>query len=523
MNIEINEGFQQVYDALEKGENVFLTGRAGTGKSTFLRYFLEQTQKHCVVLAPTGVAALNVEGQTIHSFYGIFPAHTLEDIPEILKRKGDRLYEVLSHLDMIIIDEISMVRADLLDMVDTLTRRVFADFGGKKTKYRQTLPFGGIQLFFIGDLYQLPPVVTSREKEIFSSLYESPYFFSARCYSQLNMKLYELEKVYRQKDTLFIGILNRIRNGTVTDEDIALLNKRVNPGFTPQEKQYVYLTTHNDIVDEINQSELEKLPGKKHVYEGLIEGDFPQKDIPTDEVLTLKKGAQVMFLVNHPWGLWVNGSIGRVIFCREEVVTVELEDGTEVDVEPYTWVNYHYEIEGKTVKKKAMGKFTQLPLRLAWGITIHKSQGKTFSHVFLDMGRGAFATGQTYVALSRVTSLEGLVLKHPIKKSHVKIDWHIIRFMTGTKYAQAHTLQSLETKREILLQAIRTQSTLEIVYLKSDDTKSVRKILPRWMGEMEYHNKSFEGLRALCFQTNEERTFRVDRILEVHILSEEKK
>ncbi len=520
MKIEINEGFRQVLDALEKGENVFLTGKAGTGKSTLLRYFLEHTKKRCAVLAPTGVAALNVEGQTIHSFYGIFPGHTEQDIPEILKRKGERLYEVLSRLDMIIIDEISMVRADLLDMIDAITRRVFADFGGKKAKSRQSLPFGGMQLFFIGDLYQLPPVVTSGEKEIFTSLYESPYFFSSISYPALNMTLYELEKIYRQKDTIFIEILNRIRNGTVTDEDIAILNERVNPDFTPGETQYVYLTTHNEIVNEINQRELQKLPGKKYTYKAVVEGDFNEKDMPTDEVLTLKHGAQVMFLVNHPWGFWVNGTIGRVVSCGEEMVTVELEDGTEVDVEPYTWVNYRYEIEGKTVKKEAIGQFTQFPLRLAWSITVHKSQGKTFTHVFLDMQRGAFATGQTYVALSRVTSLEGLVLKHPLKKSHVKIDWHIIRFMTQTKYTRAHTLQTLDTKREILAQAIKTRSEVEIVYLKSDDTKSVRKIRPIWMGEMQYHGKSFEGLRAWCFQVGEERIFRVDRILEIHIPSE---
>jgi len=524
MSIEINKDFTQVLEALQRGENIFLTGKAGTGKSTFLRYFLETSKKSIVVLAPTGVAALNVEGQTIHSFYGIFPVNTERDIPEILERRGHVLYDILSQTDLLVIDEISMVRADLLDMMERITREVFSKGKRKHERERASLPFAGIQLLFIGDLYQLPPVLKSTEKEFFSTMYDSPYFFSAKCYPSLAMKIYELEKIYRQSDKVFIDILNRIRNGTVTEEDIAILNERYDPHFEPGEKQYVYLTTHNDIVDEINQRELAKLPSAERIYRGKIQGEFSEKDMPTDEELVLKKGAQVMFLTNEPSGAWVNGTIGRVLACGRDVVEVELEDGTEVEVHPYTWTSYRYETVGKNeVKKTAIGSFTQFPLRLAWSITVHKSQGKTFSHVILDMKRGAFASGQTYVALSRVTSLDGLVLKHPIKKSRVKVDFHIVRFMTGQRYKQAEETSPMEEKRRLLEEAIVQKKLLEIVYLKADDTKSQRVIQPLFVGNMEYHGKTFEGLRAFCYAAGEERTFRLDRILEIYELSSQEK
>lgn len=524
MSIEINKDFTQVLEALQRGENIFLTGKAGTGKSTFLRYFLETSEKNIVVLAPTGVAALNVEGQTIHSFYGIFPVNTERDIPEILGRNGHVLYDILSETDLLVIDEISMVRADLLDMIEKITREVFSKSKRKQDRERASLPFAGIQLLFIGDLYQLPPVLKSTEKESFSTMYDSPYFFSAKCYPSLAMKIYELEKIYRQNDKVFIDILNRIRNGTVTEEDIAILNERCDPDFEPGEKQYIYLTTHNDIVDEINQRELQKLPSSEKTYQGKIQGEFSEKDMPTDYELVLKKGAQVMFLTNEPSGAWVNGTIGRVLHCGRDVVEVELDDGTEVEVHPYTWTSYRYETVGKNeVKKTPTGSFTQFPLRLAWSITVHKSQGKTFSHVILDMKKGAFASGQTYVALSRVTSLEGLVLKHPIRKSHVKVDSHIIHFMTGARYQQAEEASPLEEKRSLLQKAIDEKKLLEMVYLKPDDTKSRRVILPLFVGTMEYHGKTFEGLRAFCHLSGEERTFRLDRILEIHELSSQEK
>ncbi|MFN4217569.1 MAG: WYL domain-containing protein, partial [Brevinematales bacterium] len=414
----------------------------------------------------------------------------------------------------------SMVRADLLDMIERITREVFLKSRKKADKERASLPFAGIQLLFVGDLYQLPPVLKSTEKEWFSSLYNSPYFFSAQCYSSLQMKMYELTKIYRQNDKVFVDILNRIRNGMVNEEDMRILNERYDPYFEPGDKQYVYLTTHNDIVDEINQRELAKLPSGEQIYRGKIQGEFSEKEMPTEEELVLKKGAQVMFLTNEPSGAWVNGTIGRVVACGKDVVEVELEDGTEVDVTPYTWTSYRYESLGKNeVKKIPIGSFIQFPLRLAWSITVHKSQGKTFSHVILDMNRGAFASGQTYVALSRVTSLEGLVLKHPLKKSHIKVDYRIVHFMRGSRDHQIGEMDPIEEKRSLLQKAIDEKKPLEMVYLKPDDTESRRVILPLFVGTMEYHGKTFEGLRAFCQLTGGERTFRLDRILEIHDIS----
>jgi len=516
MRIEVNEDFCRVLDAIEKKENIFLTGKAGTGKSTFLRYFVENTSRTVVVLAPTGVAALNVEGQTIHSFYGIFPSDTMDDSEEILRRRGYFLSEMLPDIDILVVDEISMVRADVLDMMDHLTRQVFARSRRKSERQRASLPFGGIQLLFIGDLYQLPPVLKTTEKEIFATRYESPYFFSANCYPSLSMRVYELEKIYRQNDEVFIRILNRIRTGSITEEDFSILNERYNPDFEPGDQQYIYLTTHNDIVDTINKRELEKLPGSEKIYTGKIQGEFSPKDMPTESNLTLKKGAQVMLITNDPAGEWVNGTIGKVTHCHKEMVEVELENGREVEVSPWTWSSYRYEIgDNNTVKKIPVGTFTQLPLRLAWGITVHKSQGKTFSHVILDMQRGAFASGQTYVALSRVRDLQGLVLKHPLKKNHIMVDRRIVAFMRQAKYQDVEMPQP--EKRQILEEAILENRPLEILYVKADDTQSRRVIIPRFVGEMEYHGKTFVGVRAFCFSSGEERTFRLDRIVEVRI------
>ena len=432
--LELNNQFLKAYRFIETtNKNVFITGKAGTGKSTLLTYFRQNTSKQSVVLAPTGVAALNIQGQTIHSFFGFKPDITLNKVRKVGKRQG-RDGEIYKKLDTIVIDEISMVRADLLDCVDKFMR-----LNGKAAR----LPFGGAQMVFIGDLYQLPPVVAAEERQVFKDNYNSPYFFDAKLFEQgFAMELVELAKVYRQDDERFVTVLNAIRNNTATEAHLTILNEKCDPDFEPPAGDlYIYLTTTNAMASEINEARLKSLGGKPVVAEGLVSGVFAGKSFPTDISLKLKVGAQVMLLNNDGAGRWVNGSIGVITGIHDEgeiVLEVELTSGNTVEVSPYTWelFNFTFDLEKKGIVAQKVGSFTQLPLRLAWAITIHKSQGKTFPKIILDIGKGTFAHGQTYVALSRATSLEGLVLKKPLKKSHVFIDWKVADFIG--KYRDKH-------------------------------------------------------------------------------------
>ncbi len=454
MNIEINRDFKIALDLIDKGENIFVTGKAGTGKSTFLRYFMEKTTTSFIVLAPTGVAALNVGGQTIHSFFKILPQESASDIDEIIKRHGTEEIEIFKKIDLIIIDEVSMLRADLFDLMDLILSRIL-----KKKK-----PFAGKQLLLVGDLYQLPPVVTSKEKKAFAELYDSPYFFSAEVYDRLNIKIVEFEKIYRQKDSEFINILNRIRNGTVTDEDIDLINTRCKEDYLKEKDFFVYLTPYNEIARKINEEKLSSLKGKEYVFKAEIDGEFDEGYFPTDQVLSLKKNAQVMLLTNNWDGGWVNGTIGKILDVEdEESIIVETEDGLDVKVSPFEWNIFEYEYNriNRNIKKRVIGSFRQFPLRLSWAITIHKSQGKTFSNVVLDIGKGTFSPGQTYVALSRCTSLDGLYLKKPLSKKHIFIDRRIIKFMTESRYRQSEVEIPMEKKIEIIRNAILNKQKLE--------------------------------------------------------------
>ncbi|MEO0164633.1 MAG: AAA family ATPase [candidate division WOR-3 bacterium] len=510
INIEFNDEFKKALALMENTDkNVFVTGKAGTGKSTLLEYFRSITSKKIVVLAPTGVAALNVQGETIHSFFGFKPDVTIKTVKK-LKPEDARIYR---ELDAIIIDEISMVRADLLDCVDHFLR-----LNGKDSNK----PFGGIQMIFIGDLYQLPPVVTSKEKKIFSEYYKSAYFFDAKVFKDLPVEFVELEKVYRQKDANFIELLNRIRNNTVTEEDIRLLNTRVGAQLKKGKNDFVvYLTTLNEVAHRINEECLQKLPGKVYQWTADIEGEFDKNSFPTDYILTIKPGAQVMMLNNDSMGRWVNGSIGRVLNVRYskkegcDTIAVQLQDDNIEYVTPFTWEIFHfyYNENTKTIESETVGKFTQYPLKLAWAVTIHKSQGKTFDKVIIDLGRGTFAGGQVYVALSRCTSFEGISLSKPIKKGHIFTDWKIVKFLTNFQYKLSEREISLEKKIEIIENAIARGALLEIVYLKPNDEKSKRIIQPYEVGEFDFQNKKFLGVRAYCEKRKEERTFRIDRIL----------
>jgi len=519
--LELTPQFKKTLKLLdETGQSLFITGRAGTGKSTLLDYFRQTTPKKVVVLAPTGVAALNVKGQTIHSFFSFRPDIT----PEKVKRLPALKQKLIKSLDALIIDEISMVRADLLDCVDLALRlnRGFED-----------LPFGGLQMILIGDLYQLPPVVTPREQAVFSGHYESPYFFSAGVFRDKNFRLeyIELDKVFRQKDQTFLELLNAIRNRSISEEQLARLNSRCLPGFKPKEGEfYITLTSTNEAADDLNQEQLNRLPGETRSYQGEMEGEFDQAYLPTSQVLTLKEGAQVMLLTNDSYGRWVNGSIGRIeeIIRPEEgaeVIMVRLSSGELVDILPHQWEIFHFEYDQKKNKivSRVVGIFIQYPLRLSWAVTIHKSQGKTFDRVVVDIGRGAFAHGQVYVALSRCTSFEGLVLKKPIKKGHILMDYRVVRFLTRFQYEQASEKLPVEVKRKRIREAIKDNQWLEMIYLKPDDTKSQRVVRPVALSRMEYGGKSFEGLRAFCFLRQEERTFRLDRILELKVIEPQEK
>ena len=433
IKLEINEEFKKSINLMEQPDtNLFITGKAGVGKSTLLMHFCENTKKSYVVLAPTGVAALNVKGQTIHRFFNFYVDITPNQISkgEVKPKKSDK--ELYRKLETIIIDEISMVRADLLDCIEIFLRK----YGPKPNTV-----FGGVKMIFIGDLYQLPPVVISKEKEIFENHYESPYFFSSHAIKGTEIKIIELEKIYRQKDVTFIRLLNKIRNNSVDDADIQKLNQRYNPDYNEKESGLsINLTSTNNKAGEINNDYLSKIKNKEYTARGQVLGEFDKSSYPTLLELKYKVGAQVMMLNNDSKNRWVNGTIGIIenrLFDEGDGQTYLIirfsEKNKSYKVKPHEWEisKYYYDTSG--IRSEVMGSFIQFPIRLAWAITIHKGQGKTFNNVVIDIERGVFATGQMYVALSRCTSFEGIVLKKQIKKNHIRTDYRIFKFLTGDK------------------------------------------------------------------------------------------
>lgn len=400
----------------ETGVSVFLTGKAGTGKTTFLRHIVEETAKRCAIVAPTGVAAVNAGGVTIHSFFQLPLCPYLPDvkelvteyqIPEKYRSLRKERVRILRTLDLLIIDEISMVRADLLDAVDATLRR-----------YRRSdKPFGGVQLLMIGDIQQLPPVVTEAEKPFMDKVYPSSFFFNSKALGRLPYIVIELTRIYRQTDAEFMDILNDIRSGMPGRDTLEKLNRRFNPGFVPPENEHwIRLTTHNYQADAVNKAKMDALDEKAFTFEAEIEGNYPESAYPADTSLTLKKGAQVMFTRNDSSGerLYYNGKIGMVTEVDPQIVVTD-EEGNAIVVLQEKWENIKYEIskEDNEIRATSDGSFTQYPLRLAWAITIHKSQGLTFDKVMIDAGK-AFSFGQVYVALSRCRTLEGIVLSSPV-------------------------------------------------------------------------------------------------------------
>ena len=409
------------------GRSVFLTGKAGTGKTTFLRYIIQTTSKRTVVLAPTGVAAINAGGSTIHSFFQLPLCPYLPDVkglvteyqmPERHKSLKKERIKMIRTLDLLVIDEISMVRADLLDAVDMTLR-----------KYRRNdRPFGGVQLLMIGDAQQLSPVVRESERQYISQVYKSPYFFHSKALQKLSYVTIELQKVHRQQDQSFVNILNGIRENNPTQEILQALNSRVRAYEADDE--VIRLTTHNAQADKVNESKLDALLGDAVTFGADITGEFPENSYPADEVLTLKKGAQVMFIRNDSDAGFYNGKIGKVTdISANGQVTVTDSDGMDIIVEPTEWTNSQYVLndESGEIEQSVVGTFRQLPLRIAWAITIHKSQGLTFDKVIIDAG-SAFAFGQVYVALSRCRTLEGISLESPIRMSSIYSDMNVADF-----------------------------------------------------------------------------------------------
>lgn len=431
--IEHNEVFDLAYRFVtETNENIFLTGKAGTGKTTFLKYLKENSAKNILVAAPTGVAAINAGGVTLHSLFQL-PFHpflpTKNNREDLLAkiRQNKQKQQLLRKMELLVIDEISMVRCDVMDAIDTILRSIRRNYH---------LPFGGVQLLFIGDLHQLPPVAQNQEWNILSEYYESPFFFDSLAIKEQLPLLIELTEIYRQKEDGFVRLLNKVRNNHMDADDFEDLHLRFDPDFRPdREEKFITLTSHNRQADQINDQELYKLSAEKFIYKAVVEDDFPESMYPADFELCLKEGAQVMFLKNDPvMKRYYNGKIGVVKELTKDKIIVDC-DGFEIEVAKEIWENNRYTVnrsDGK-LEQQALGTFIQYPLRLAWAITIHKSQGLTFEKVMIDAG-AAFSSGQVYVALSRCTSLDGIVLLSKIAPSAIHSNDNVIKGQQSLSY-----------------------------------------------------------------------------------------
>ena len=447
----MTEEFKQALDLMEKGENIFLTGKAGSGKSTLIREFLSSTNRIVEKVAPTGIAALNIDGYTIHKLFGLRPTTTLKSLVEGKEFIPHRSRETIEKIDTLIIDEASMLRADLFDIIVWALKK----YG--KNKFAQ---FGGVQIILVGDLFQLPPVVTSKENSFFSTYYDTPYFFSAKNYTDDTFSTIELTKVFRQTgDDTFVNILNAIREGYLDDEMLETLNTRHNSNFSfPPGEMWVTLTATNKVANERNTQELSRINSQEFTSTAMIIGDTKGFTYPTEQILRYKVGSQIMMINNASNGQWVNGTIATITNVdssnpQAPLISARTEDGRIISFSYNTWEITSPRAGKHGLDYDVIGSFTQLPFKLAWAITIHKSQGQTLNNAVIDLTGGTHATGQLYVALSRCTSLNGMVLQKPIRKSDLKVDDRVQDFMKN--------VTNMDTMYDKII--------VECIYVKNDD------------------------------------------------------
>jgi GTPase SAR1 family protein len=490
--------------------HIFLTGRAGTGKTTFLKSIIQQTFKNTVVAAPTGIAAINAGGVTLHSLLqlplGVFIPENIHltsaasniNTPDTIFRNlriNSSKRHLIQHLELLIIDEVSMLRADVLDCADTMLRHL---------RRNRDVPFGGLQILFIGDLLQLPPVVKDEDKILLNKYYDSPYFFDAHALKNNQPIKVELQKVYRQSDDRFIGLLNRFRNNSHTADDLHFLNKFHKENAENEEHEgYIHLTTHNYRADQINRARLQQLTGKSYRYAASVTGDFKEHLFPTNETLEFKKDAQVMFIKNDLTGegRFFNGKIGRISFLDSSGIYVLFEDGSKVKVDHYVWENKRYSLHKDTneVEEKFLGKFEQYPIKLAWAVTVHKSQGLTFEKAILDLS-GTFAPGQLYVALSRLTSLDGLILSSRIPQNPPGIDQVLKDFSTKQISEKQLSERLVQDRKGYIISS--TEKTFNFDHIlknlyfhrksfNKDENRSIKQQYLPWTNEL------IENTRAL--------------------------
>jgi len=527
-NIKLDEDNIEFNNALDiikhTKKTVYLTGKAGTGKTTFLKYLKTTVNKNMVVVAPTGVAAVNAGGQTIHSFFQIAPSLFVPNDKRLRKsaNMGDNdkstIFEhfnyseekqkIINALEILVIDEVSMVRCDLLDVIDRLLR-IF--------RKKEALPFGGVQVVLIGDTFQLPPILKDEEKEILMPHYESEFFFSSNVIQKIKPIYIELKKIYRQKDQRFINLLNKIRNSDLTHDQLKSLNTKYDPNFDfEKHTNCIMLCTHNEKVREINNEKLSRLTSSLQNFEATLAGEFPDRNFPTEKRLEIKIDAQVMFIKNDKDKKYYNGKIGKIVRIEGEKIIVEDEAKNQIEVEQQVWKNikYNWNEEKGEIEDEELGSFTQYPLKLAWAITVHKSQGLTFEKIIADLGN-AFAAGQVYVALSRCTSFEGLVLASKIPHQAIKTDKRVIAFA------------KTETSNAVISKEIN-EAKADFFYKKARQAVKKRDfegVYTNFMNALEYRNdiKTDDFKKHFLFWAKKLTSFEPKKEVKVEPKQEEKK
>lgn len=517
VNIDLdNPEFQCAWELLQHThKSVFLTGKAGSGKSTFLKYIRKNTKKKNVVLAPTGISAVNVGGQTLHSFFKIPFKPLLPDDPEFAPRKirqtlrynKDKV-KIIKELELIIIDEISMVRADIIDFIDKVLR-IYSN--------NMREPFGGKQLLFVGDVYQLEPVVTRDMREILRRFYSQFFFFNARVFGDLGLVPIELQKMYRQTDNTFLSLLDRVRSNHASPLDIAQLNQRYNPNYKDNGEFVITLAMRRDTVDAINDEHMQALTTPEYTFMGQITNTFPENELPTSKELVLKQGSQVIFIRNDKENRWVNGTLAKVHEVNEDSIKVEMESGEIHELEREMWENmqYTYDEKEKKIIESVLGTFSQFPIKPAWALTVHKSQGLTFNNVVIDFGGGAFTSGQTYVALSRCTSLEGITLLKPLSERDIIVNTAVVTFSHSfnNKFLIENALRQ-EQAASLYRKSIHAFDHFEF----SDSVKhfveamaindvskkpSVHRLISRKLNHLNTLNQKIESLEKVVASQNE--------------------